>query len=182
MRLRPGVGQAGLYSQPEQKIYLADDLFEHAPLYDWVLAHELAHAADPRFAVLGAYEYGQEGMSHHTNDYELIADASAKAALESFGLRLSGCERHLELLAGKKWANRLRKPEFDRRLLVASGLLKKPLPQGTPEQQREHRRLWDWITSAEQVALREAEEDLRYYENPWGAFKTAKKVYDKFRD
>ncbi len=41
--------------------------------------------------------------------------------------------------------------------------------------------MWDWIKSAERVALREAEEDLRYYGNPWGAFKTAKKVYDRFR-
>ena len=181
MRLRPGVGQAGLYSQPEQKIYLADDLYNHTPLYGWVLAHEMSHAADPRFAVLGGYEYGQDGMSHKTNDYELIAEVSAKAAFESFGLRLSGCEHHLESLAGKRWANRLRKPEFDRRLLAASGALKKPLPQGTREQQREHRRVWDRIRTAEYVAIKDAEEDLRYYENPWGAFKTAKKVYDRFR-
>ena len=90
MRLRPGVGEAGLYDQPEQTIYLADDLFDHAPLYGWVLAHEMGHAADPRFVVLGGHEYGQDGMSHKTRDYELIAEASAKAAFESFGLRLSG--------------------------------------------------------------------------------------------
>ena len=180
MRLRPGVGEAGLYSQPEQVIYLADDLFDHAPLYGWVLAHEMGHAADPRFVVLGGYEYGQEGMSHETRDYELIAEASAKAAFESFGLRLSGWEHHFELLGGKGWANRLRKPEFDNRFIAASGPLKKPLPQGTREQQREHRRAWDRIRTSEHLALREAEEDLRRYENPWGAFKKAKKLYKRF--
>ena len=182
MRLRPGVGQAGLYSQPEQKIYLADELYGHRPLYGWVLAHEMGHAADPRFVVLGGYEYGREGMSHKTRDYELIAEASAKAALESFGLRLSGCEHHLESVGGRKWANRLRKPEFDRRLVAASGPLKKPLPQGTREQQREHRRVWNRIRTSEYLAIRAAEEDLRYYENPWGVLKHAKQVYSWFRD
>ena len=180
MRLRPGVGEAGLYSQPDQKIYLADDLFDHAPLYGWVLAHELGHAADPRFVVLGGYEYGQEGMSHKTRDYELIAEASVKAAFESFGLRLSGWEYHFEVLGGKGWANRLRRPEFDNRLIAASGRLKRPLPQGTPEQQREHRRAWDRIETSEYLARRDAEEDLRHYENPWDAFKKAKKLYKRF--
>ena len=180
MRLRPGVGEAGLYSQPEQTIYLADDLFDHAPLYGWVLAHEMGHAADPRFVVLGGYEYGQEGMSHKTRDYELIAEASAKAAFESFGLRLTGWEHHFEFLGGREWAKRLRKPEFDNRFIAASGPLKKPLPQGTREQQREHRLAWNRIETSEYLALRDAEEDLRYYENRWGAFKKAKKLYKRF--
>ena len=26
------------------------------------MAHEMGHAVDPRFVVVGAYEYGQDGM------------------------------------------------------------------------------------------------------------------------
>ena len=119
-------------------------------------------------------------MSHKTSDYELIAEAAAKAALESFGLRISGWEHHFKHLCGAGWANRLRKPELDNRFIAASGPLKKPLPQSTPEQQRDHRRAWDRIRTSERVALMDAEEDLRLYENPWGAFKTAKKLYKRF--
>ena len=180
MRLRPGVGEAGLYSQPEQTIYLADELFDHAPLYGWVLAHEMGHAADPRFVVLGGYEYGQEGMSHKTRDYELIAEASAKAA---FDLSVCGClagsitSRFSVARGGRTvCAN----PEFDNRFIAVSGPMKRPLPQGTPEQQREHRRAWDRIRTSEHLARRDAEEDLRHYENPWGAFKKAKKLHKRF--
>ena len=81
LRLAPGTGQAGFYSQADRGIYLADELFEHRPLYGWVLAHELGHVLDPRFEMFGGIEYGQEGNKLKTRDYEIIAEA---AAIRSF--------------------------------------------------------------------------------------------------
>ncbi len=140
LRLAPGTGQAGLYSLQERAIYLADELFELPPMYAWVLAHELAHAVDPRFEAFGAIEYGQPKYSHRTRDYELIAESAAMDALLSFKVIPFQDSEYLAGIAGKKWRKKLTGPDRGARLLVASGILRKPLPQDAREQQREHRR------------------------------------------
>ena len=140
VRLAPGTGQAGLYSQQERAIYLADELFELPPLYGWVLAHELGHAVDPRFEAFGAVEYGQPKHSHRTRDYELVAEGAAIDAFFSFGLHPFRDNEYLASIAGKKWRKKLTGPDRGARLLVAAGILRKPLPQDTPDEQREHRK------------------------------------------
>ena len=140
LRMSPGTGQAGLYSLQERAIYLADELFELPPLYGWVLAHELAHAVDPRFEAFGAIEYGHPRYKHRTRDYELIAESAAIEAFRSFGLFLYDDSEYLLSIAGKRWRKKLTGPDRGARLVVASGILRKPLPQDTREQQREYRR------------------------------------------
>ena len=139
VRLAPRTGQAGLYSLQERAIYLADELFELPPLYGWVLAHELGHAVDPRFEAFGALEYGQPKHSHRTRDYELIAESAANDAFLSFGLHPFHDNEYLASIAGKKWRKKLTGPDRGARSFVASGILRKPLPQDTREQQREYR-------------------------------------------
>ena len=140
LRLAPGTGQAGLYSLQERAIYLADELFGLPPLYGWVLAHELGHAVDPRFEAFGAVEYGQPKHRHMTRDYELIAESAAHDAFLSFGLALFRDNEYLASIAGKKWRKKLTGPDRGSRLAVAAGILRKPLPQDTREEQREYRR------------------------------------------
>ena len=140
LRLSPGAGQAGLYSLQERAIYLADELFELPPMYAWVLAHELAHAVDPRFEAFGAIEYGQPKYSHRTRDYELIAESAAMNALLSFKVIPFQDSEYLTSTVGKKWRKKLTGPDRGARILVTSGILRKPLPQDTRDQQREHRK------------------------------------------
>ena len=140
LRLAPGTGQAGLYSLQERAVYLADELFELPPMYGWVLAHELAHAVDPRFEAFGAIEYGQPRYSHRTRDYELIAESAAMNAFFSFNLHPYRDSQYLTSTAGKRWRKKLTGPDRGARILVTSGILRKPLPQDTREQQREHRK------------------------------------------
>ena len=140
LRLAPGAGQAGLYSLRERAIYLADELFELPPMYGWVLAHELAHAVDPRFEAFGAIEYGKPKYSHRTSDYELIAEGAAMNAFFSFSLHPYRDSEYLTSVAGKRWRKKLKGPDRGDRILVTSGILRKPLPQYTPDQQREHRK------------------------------------------
>lgn len=58
--LDEGLGEAGRHDStstvedPNGCIYLARELLDDPALYAWVLAHELGHALDPRFALLGA--------------------------------------------------------------------------------------------------------------------------------
>ena len=128
LRLAPGAGQAGLYSLQERAIYLADELFELPPMYAWVLAHELAHAVDPRFEAFGAIEYGQPKYSHRTRDYELIAESAAMNALLSFKVIPFQDSEYLTSTVGKKWRKKLTGPDRGARILVTSGILRKPLP------------------------------------------------------
>ena len=104
------------------------------------MAHELAHAVDPRFEAFGAIEYGQPKYSHRTRDYELIAESAAIDALLSFRVIPYHDSEYLSNIAGKRWRKRLTGPDRGARLVVASGILRKPLPQDTREQQREFRR------------------------------------------
>ena len=157
LRQAPGLGQAGLFSQADRGIYLADEVFEHRALYGWVLAHEMGHALDPRFEAFGAVEYGQPGHSHRTRDYELIAEAAAAVACGSFGVILPPENYYLVDTAGDKWRKRLENPEIAGRLSVVSGILRKPPSQHTRKQQREYRRTQERL----QAAIRRADKRIQ---------------------
>ena len=168
MRLAPGMGEAGQYSLPERAIYLADELFEHPALYGWVLAHELGHALDPRFEAFGETEYHQDGKRYQIRDYELIAEGAAIEAFLSFRLILFRENDYLVNTVGEKWRKRFRNPEMGGRVQVAAGILREPLPQDTPEQQRKYRQAQHNLQSAIRRADKRIKDEMagiRFGEN-----------------
>ena len=61
-------------------------------------------------------------------------------ALLSFRVIPFQDSEYLAGIAGKRWRKKMAGPDRGARLVVASGILRKPLPQDTREQQRDCRR------------------------------------------
>ena len=135
--LDEGLGEAGKYDStstvehPNGCIYLAAEVIEDPALYAWVLAHELGHALDPRFALLGAEDY------HHPRyhgDYEIVADTIARHSLESFGLIIDDYEGYLDMKR-PGWRRRINGKLRDR-IYSAGSPLCKPSPPGSQQAKR----------------------------------------------
>ena len=128
--LDEGLGEAGRYDStssaehPNGCIYLAAEVMDDPALYAWVLAHELGHALDPRFALLGAEDYHDP---RHHGDYEIVADTIARHSLESFGLIIDDYEGYLDIKR-PGWRRRINGKLRDRIYTASSPLCKPRLP------------------------------------------------------
>lgn len=135
--LDEGLGEAGRYDStstvedPNGCIYLARELLDDAALYAWVLAHELGHALDPRFALLGAEDYHDP---RYHGDYEIVADTIARHSLESFGLIIDDYEGYLDI-KHRGWRRRINGQLRDR-IYAASSHLCQPRPPGSKQAKR----------------------------------------------
>ena len=146
--LPEGRGEAGQYDSNTSMIHLASEVLEDPALYAWVIAHELGHALDPRFAMLGGVEY-KEPKYH--GEYEAVADTIARHSLESFGLIIDDHEPYLDRVY-PPWRRRINSRLRDR-IYVASSPLCKPLPDGHPQIKRR--------AAARKRALRRARAEVR---------------------
>ena len=118
------------------------------------MAHELGHALDPRFDVLGDREY-KEAKYH--GDYEAIADIIAKRSLESFGLMVDDYEGYLDRVL-PSWRRRIRSKLRDRIFAAGTPLCKPRHPDSTAAQR---------VTSARKRALRRARAETRRAEKDY---------------
>ena len=132
--LPEGQGEAGRYDLRSQTIQIAAEVMDDPALYAYVVAHEMGHALDPRFAVLGDQEY--ETARYHS-DYEIVAEESARRALESFGLILDDDAGYLDMLH-RRWQRRVDGPLRDR--VRSTSILQKPWNPGSHLAQADHRR------------------------------------------
>lgn len=132
LKLLPeGRGQAGEYDPNRSSIYLASELHQVPALYAWVVAHELGHALDPRYAMLSGVEYEQP--VHH-GEYEAVADTVARHTLESFGLIIDDHEGYLDRIC-PGWRRKINGKLRDR-IYAASYPLCKPYPPDTTQGKR----------------------------------------------
>ena len=145
-----------------------------------VLAHEMGYASDPRFVVLGGYEYGQEGISHKTRDYGLIAEASAKGRVRVFRSATIGLGAALGVSRRQGVGEAATQTRIRQSVHRCVGASQEAATPGHPRTAAQSPRAWDRIRTSEHLTLGDAEEGLRHYENPWGAFKKAKKLHRRF--
>ena len=135
--LDEGLGETGLcdstptVEHPNGCIFLAAEVIDDPALYAWVLAHELGHALDPRFALLGAEDY-HDPRPH--SDYEIVADTTARHLLESFGPITDDYEGDLDVKR-PGWRGRINAKLRDR-IYDASLPLCKPRPLGSKQAKR----------------------------------------------
>lgn len=127
VKTEPGSG-VGWYDNAERIIRMDPEVAADPALRAWVLAHELAHALDPRFVVFGGAEY--ETSPARRADYELVAEAAARRAVMSFGLVVDGDDEYLRKV-NPSWQRRIKGPLWDRYQASALPLLR-PAAAGTP--------------------------------------------------
>ena len=132
--LPEGQGEAGRYDLRSQTIQIASEVKDDTALYAYVVAHELGHALDPRFALLADQEY--ETARYH-GDYEIVAEESARRALESFGLILDDDAGYLDMLH-RRWQRRVNGPLRYR--VRSTSVLQKPWNPGSHLAEEENRR------------------------------------------
>ena len=132
--LPEGQGEAGRYDLRSQTIQIAAEVMDDPALYAYVVAHELGHALDPRFALLADQEY--ETARYH-GDYEIVAEESARRALESFGLLLDDDTGYLDMMH-RRWQRRVNGPLRYR--VRSTSVLQKPWNPGSHLAEMEDRR------------------------------------------
>ena len=127
-----GIG-TGKYDQATRTVHLDPEVAADPAARTWMLAHELAHALDPRLEAFGELEHA---TGRRTDDCELVAEGAAKRAVMSYGLIVDDADACLEK-TDPRWERRLEGPLFDRWQCASLPLLR-PAPQGS---QLERRRL-----------------------------------------
>ena len=154
--LPKGQGDAGRFDPRTKTIQIAAEVMDDPALYAYVVAHEMGHALDPRFAALGAQEY--KNPRYETN-YEIVAEESARRALESFGLILDDDDGFLVMLH-RRWRRRVEGPLNDR--VRSTSILQRPWSPGTHLAAQEARRR----RRAQRRARAAARRDLKKYKPP----------------
>ena len=123
--LPKGQGEAGRYDARAKTIQIAAEVMDDPALYAYVVAHEMGHALDPRFAMLAGQEYSNP---RYEADYEIVAEESARLALESFGMILDDDEGFLEMMH-RRWQRRANGRLRDR--VRSTSVLQKPWKPGS---------------------------------------------------
>ena len=154
--LPKGQGDAGGYDPPTKTIRIAAEVMDDPALYAYVVAHEMGHALDPRYAMLAVHEYKNP---RYEPDYEIVAEESARRALESFGLILDNDDGFLQMMH-RSWQRRVNGRLRDR--VRSTSILQKPWNPGSHLAAQEAR----WRKRAQRRARADARRALKKHKPP----------------